>query len=299
MTIETLAQPDADKRLPHRRRTTSVRTRRRTGRWISRIGVILVGLAFFFPFLWMFATSLKPTSEIFSTGSSFLASRVEWSNYVTAWTAIPFGRVIINSFLVSVSGAVLTTVVSLLSAYAFARLQFKHRDKLFLVFLGTLVLPQEVLVIPLYIMMNKLDLVNSLPALVVPFAFGAFGAFLIRQFLLSLPVEFEEAARIDGAGSIRILWSVILPLVRAPLAVVAVFSFIDYWSSFLWPLIVINDVSQATIPLGLSMFSGERGTDWGPLMAAATVAVIPSLLVVILLQRQLVKGVSMGGFGGR
>ena len=272
MTTETLAHPDADKRLPHRRRTTSVRTRRRTGRWISRIGVILVGLAFFFPFLWMFATSLKPTSEIFSTGSSFL---------------------------VSVSGAVLTTVVSLLSAYAFARLQFKHRDKLFLVFLGTLVLPQEVLVIPLYIMMNKLDLVNSLPALVVPFAFGAFGAFLIRQFLLSLPVEFEEAARIDGAGSIRILWSVILPLVRAPLAVVAVFSFIDYWSSFLWPLIVINDVSQATIPLGLSMFSGERGTDWGPLMAAATVAVIPSLLVVILLQRQLVKGVSMGGFGGR
>jgi multiple sugar transport system permease protein len=133
----------------------------------------------------------------------------------------------------------------------------------------------------------------------VPCAFGAFGAFLIRQFLLSLPVEFEEAARIDGAGSIRMLWSVILPLVRAPLAVVAVFSFIDYWSSFLWPLIVVNDVSQATIPLGLSMFSGERGTDWGPLMAAATVAVIPSLLVVILLQRQLVKGVSMGGFGGR
>jgi multiple sugar transport system permease protein len=224
---------------------------------------------------------------------------MEWSNYITAWTTIPFGRVIVNSFLVAVAGAALTTVVSLLSAYAFARLQFKHRDKLFLVFLGTLVLPQEVLVIPLYIMMNRLELVNSLPALIIPFAFGAFGAFLIRQFLLSLPVEYEEAARIDGAGSIRILWSVILPLVRAPLAVVAVFSFIDYWSSFLWPLIVINDVSQATIPLGLSMFSGERGTDWGPLMAAATVAVIPSLLVVILLQRQLVKGVSMGGFGGR
>ena len=299
MTTETLAQPAADKRLAHRRHAMASRTKRRLGRYISRIGVILVGLAFSFPFLWMFATSLKPTSEIFSTGASLLASRVEWSNYLTAWTSIPFGRVIINSFLVAVSGALLTTVVSLLSAYAFARLQFKHRDKLFLVFLGTLVLPQEVLVIPLYIMMNKLDMVNSLPALIVPFAFGAFGAFLIRQFLLSLPVEFEEAARIDGAGSIRILWSVILPLVRAPLAVVAVFSFIDYWSSFLWPLIVINDVSQATIPLGLSMFSGERGTDWGPLMAAATLAVIPSLLVVILLQRQLVKGVSMGGFGGR
>jgi multiple sugar transport system permease protein len=299
MTTKTLAKPAAEKVAAHKRHATSRRTKKRAGTYISRIGIILVGLVFFFPFLWMFATSLKPTSEIFSTGSSFLASRIEWSNYVTAWTAIPFGQVIMNSFLVAIVGAALTTVVSLLSAYAFARLQFKHRDKLFLVFLGTLVLPQEVLVIPLYIMMNKLELVNSLPALIVPFAFGAFGAFLIRQFLLSLPVEFEEAARIDGAGSIRMLWSVILPLVRAPLAVVAVFSFIDYWSSFLWPLIVVNDVSQATIPLGLSMFSGERGTDWGPLMAAATVAVIPSLLVVILLQRQLVKGVSMGGFGGR
>jgi multiple sugar transport system permease protein len=299
MTTETLAKPAPEKAAAHQRHAASRRTKKRAGTYISRIGIILVGLVFFFPFLWMFATSLKPTSEIFSTGSSFLASRIEWSNYITAWTAIPFGQVIMNSFLVAIVGAALTTVVSLLSAYAFARLQFKHRDKLFLVFLGTLVLPQEVLVIPLYIMMNKLELVNSLPALIVPFAFGAFGAFLIRQFLLSLPVEFEEAARIDGAGSIRILWSVILPLVRAPLAVVAVFSFIDYWSSFLWPLIVVNDVSQATIPLGLSMFSGERGTDWGPLMAAATVAVIPSLLVVILLQRQLVKGVSMGGFGGR
>jgi multiple sugar transport system permease protein len=299
MTTETMASPATGNIPSHRRQATTARRKKRAGLYISRAGVIIVGLVFFFPFLWMFATSLKPTSEIFSTGSSLLASRMEWSNYITAWTTIPFGRVIVNSFLVAVAGAALTTVVSLLSAYAFARLQFKHRDKLFLVFLGTLVLPQEVLVIPLYIMMNRLELVNSLPALIIPFAFGAFGAFLIRQFLLSLPVEYEEAARIDGAGSIRILWSVILPLVRAPLAVVAVFSFIDYWSSFLWPLIVINDVSQATIPLGLSMFSGERGTDWGPLMAAATVAVIPSLLVVILLQRQLVKGVSMGGFGGR
>lgn len=299
MTTETMAKGATPNTGAMKRQPPARRRKKRPGTYISRAGFILAGLIFFFPFLWMVATSLKPTSEVFSTGSNFLASRVEWSNYVTAWTAIPFAQVIANSFLVSIAGAVLTTVVSLLSAYAFARLQFKHRDKLFLVFLGTLVLPQEVLVIPLHIMMNKLDLVNSLPALIVPFAFGAFGAFLIRQFLLSLPVEFEEAARIDGAGSLRILWSVILPLVRAPLAVVAVFSFIDYWSSFLWPLIVINDVSQATIPLGLSMFSGERGTDWGPLMAAATVAVIPSLLVVILLQRQLVKGVSMGGFGGR
>lgn len=290
MTTDTLTRTDN----PARKRNRS-----RRGRIISRTAMIVVGLGFIFPFVWMLATSLKSTEEVFSTGASFLGSHLEWSNYITAWTVIPFARIIVNSFVVALGGALLTTTVSLLSAYAFARLRFRFRDKLFLLFLGTLVLPHEVLVIPLYIMMNKLGLVNSLVALIVPFAFGAFGAFLIRQFLLTLPLEYEEAARIDGAGSFRILWSIILPLVQAPLAVVGVFSFIDYWGSFLWPLIVVNDNTQATIPLGLSMFSGERGTDWGPLMAASTLAVLPSLIIVIVLQKQLVKGVSMGGMGGR
>lgn len=259
----------------------------------------IVAVVFIFPFIWMLATSLKPTSEVFSSGTNLFGSTIEWSNYITAWTAIPFARIIVNSFVVAICGAALTSAVSLLSAYAFARLRFRFREHLFMLFLGTLVLPQEVLVIPLYIMMNKLGMTNSLGALIVPFAFGAFGAFLIRQFIMSLPEEYEEAARIDGAGAWRILWSVILPLVRAPLAVVAVFSFIEYWSSFLWPLIVINDTSNATIPLGLAMFSGERGTDWGPLMAAASFAVIPSLIIVIVLQKQLIKGANAGGFGGR
>lgn len=279
--------------------TTVRRNTLSTSTVISRIAIILVGFGFFFPFIWMFATSLKPSTEVFSSGTSLLGSSVEWSNYVAVWTDVPFARIIFNSLLVATAGAALTAAVSLLSAYAFARFQFKHRDKLFLVFLGTLVLPQEVLVIPLFLMMNNLGLVNNLLALILPFAFGAFGAFLIRQFLLSLPTDFEEAARLDGAGSFRILWSVLMPLLRAPIAVVAVFSFVEYWNSFLWPLIVINDASQATIPLGLSMFSGEHGTDWGPLMAAATLAVIPSLAIVIVLERQLVKGVFMGGFGGR
>lgn len=273
--------------------------RRNYGPVISRICMAVVATIFIFPFIWMLSTSLKPTSEVFSSGTSLVGSTIEWSNYLTAWTAIPFARIIVNSFVVAICGAALTSAVSLLSAYAFARLRFRFREHLFMLFLGTLVLPQEVLVIPLYIMMNKLGMTNTLLALIIPFAFGAFGAFLIRQFIMSLPEEYEEAARIDGAGPWRILWHVILPLVRAPLAVVAVFSFIEYWSSFLWPLIVINDASNATIPLGLSMFSGERGTDWGPLMAAASFAVIPSLVIVIVLQKQLIKGANAGGFGGR
>ena len=189
--------------------------------------------------------------------------------------------------------------VSLLSAYAFARLRFRFRDHLFMLFLGTLVLPQEVLVIPLYIGFQRLGLVNSYTALILPFAFGAFGAFLIRQFILSLPLEFEEAARIDGAGDLKILWHILIPLLKAPVLVVGVFSFIDYWSTFLWPLIIVNDADLATISLGLQMFSGERGTDWGPMMAAVSMSVIPSFFIVAFLQSQLEKGVTLGAFGGR
>lgn len=278
---------------------TPKRSGLRVGQLISRILMCVTGAVFLFPFVWMLATSLKPTNEVFASGTSFFASRLEWSNYTTAWTAIPFGRILVNSIFVAFVGALLTVTVSVLSAYAFSRFEFRGRAALFGAFLATMVLPQEVLIIPLYLMMQKLGMVNSYPALILPFAFGAFGTFLIRQFLLSLPPDYEEAATLDGASRLRTLVSVIVPLLRAPIAVVFVFAFIEYWGSFLWPLIVVNDADMATMPIGLQMFSGERGTDWGPLMAAVTLVAIPSLLIVVLLQKQLQQGVSMGGFGGR
>lgn len=283
--------------LKARKRSTTQRSL--PNRVISTIGLAVIGAFFLFPFFWMIATSLKPTVEVFTSGTSLFGSEIAWSNYPSALEAMPFGRIILNSLFVATTGSLLVMTVSLLSAYAFSRLRFRFRDHLFLLFLGTLVLPQEVLVIPLYIGMQRAGLVNSYFALIVPFAFGAFGAFLIRQFLLSLPHEFEEAARIDGCGDIRIIFHVLLPLLKAPIMVVGVFAFIDYWSTFLWPLIVVNDAELATIPLGLQMFSGERGTDWGPMMAAVTMATIPSIFIVVFLQRQLEKGVALGAFGGR
>ncbi|WP_022868987.1 carbohydrate ABC transporter permease [Schaalia vaccimaxillae] len=274
-------------------------TRKKTFTIVSSVCLTILAILFLFPFFWMLVTSLKPTSEVFSAGSSLVGSRLEWSNYPSALSSIPFARVILNSIIVSVSGSLLAMLVSLLSAYAFARLRFKFRDHLFLLFIGTLVLPQEVLVIPLFLGLNKLGLTNSYFSLIVPFAFGAFGAFLIRQFLMQLPLEFEEAARIDGCNDWRIMTQILLPLLKAPILVVGVFAFIDYWSTFLWPLIVINDQSMATIPLGLQMFSGERGTDWGPMMAAVAMTTIPSFLIVVFLQKQLEKGVALGAFGGR
>jgi sugar ABC transporter, permease protein len=273
--------------------------RSKVSKIVSYSLLTLIAIAFIFPFAWMLASSLKPTSEVFSSGASLTGSRLAWDNYAEATRQIPLGRIILNSILVSTCGAALTMTVSLLSAYAFARLRFRFRDHLFMLFLGTLVLPQEVLVIPLYIGFQHLGLVNSYTALILPFAFGAFGAFLIRQFILSLPLEFEEAARIDGAGDLKILWHILIPLLKAPVLVVGVFSFIDYWSTFLWPLIIVNDADLATISLGLQMFSGERGTDWGPMMAAVSMSVIPSFFIVAFLQSQLEKGVTLGAFGGR
>ena len=273
--------------------------RRDWGRLVSKTLLLLVGIIFFLPFVWMFLSSLKPSTEVLSSGANLFGSRLEWGNYVDAFTSVPFGRILLNTFGIAAAGALITVTVSVLSAYAFARFRFPFRDQIFAVFIATLVLPLEVLVIPLFIGASSLNLVDTYAAIILPFAFGAFGTFMLRQFLLSLPSDYEEAARIDGASQLQLLWHVIVPLLRGPIAVVAAFSFIDYWNAFLWPLIIINDYSKAPLQLGLAMFSGERGTEWGALMAASTISVAASLIIVVLMQRQLSKGINLGGFGGR
>lgn len=279
--------------------TPEVRPRVKKSQVISKALLVLFALLFFFPFLWMMLSSLKPSREVLSTGGSPFGSEIRWANYADAFSSIPFFRILLNTFFIAGMGALIAVTVSVLSAYAFSRLHFRGRDKLFGIFVATLVLPLEVLVIPLYIGAQKLGLVDSYVAIILPFAFGAFGAFMLRQFLLSLPPDYEEAARIDGASQLQLLWHVIVPLIRGPIAVVGAFAFIDYWNSFLWPLIIINDANKAPLQLGLSMFSGERGTEWGGLMAASTIAVAASLVIVIAMQNQLAKGLNIGGFGGR
>jgi multiple sugar transport system permease protein len=294
MTSDTVTTPRRLRpRLRPAQRVAAAKT------WANTAAIAVVALIFTFPFIWMFFTALKPEDEVFQSTPTFIGSEVRWQNFGDAWTLVPFGRFIFNGFFVSILGALLSIIVAVLSAYAFSRLRFRFRDRLFLLYVLTLVLPQEVLVVPLFIMMNKLGLVDTYAALIVPFAFTAFGTFLMRQFFLTIPLEYEEAALIDGASRFRTLRSVLLPQLTAPLSVLAVFSFIGYYNSYLWPLIVINSQDLATVPLGLSMFTGERGTQWSLMMAAATLAVIPSLIIVALLQRQLIKGVALGGFGGR
>ena len=279
--------------------TREPRRLRRWGTVISKACLVIVGLLFVMPFVWMFLSALKPSAQVLSSGTALFGDEVRWDNFTEAFTSIPFGQILINTFVYALAGALIVVVVSVLNAYAFARLDFPGRGVLFSVFIATLVLPIEVLVIPLFLGADALGATDSYPMIVLPFAFGAFGTFMLRQFLLSLPGDYEEAARIDGAGQFKILLHVIVPLLRGPIAVVAAFAFIDYWNSFLWPLIIINSADKAPLQLGLSMFSGERGTDWGPLMAASAISVLASLVIVVAMQRQLAKGLNLGGFGGR
>ena len=266
---------------------------------VSQALLTLVLLFFLAPFLWALLTALKPADEVFSTPPKAIGSRIAWQNFADAWNYLPFGRFMVNGLVVSVLGTLVVLVSSALAAYAFARLSFRFRDRIFLLYLGTLMIPQEVLVVPMFILMQQLGWVNSYAALVLPWAFTAFGTFLLRQFYLGIPQELEEAAMVDGAGRVRVLLQIIVPIAKPALAVLAVFTFINYWNSFLWPLIIVNSTEMATVPLGLNMFRGQQGNQWHLMMAASMISMLPSIVMLLLLQRHLVRGIALSGLGGR
>lgn len=266
---------------------------------VSQILLTVVLLIFLTPFVWMLATALKPAAEVFATPPKLFGSEFQFQNFSEAWNYVPFGRYMLNGLFVSVMGTLVVCLTSIFAAYAFARLSFKGRDVVFLLYLVTLMVPQEVMIVPMFILMQQFDWVNSYQALILPWAFSAFGTFLLRQFFLNIPRELEEAALVDGANRLRILWQVIVPIARPAVAVLAVFTFINYWNSFLWPLIITNSADKFTVPVGLNGFLGQQGNQWHLLMAAATISMLPTVIVVLLLQRHLVRGIAMSGLGGR
>lgn len=257
---------------------------------------ILAGICLV-PFVWMILTALKPEDEVFSR--SLIPSTPAWWNFPRAFTFFPFARFLANTIIVAVSGTILHLVTSCLAAYAFARLRFRGREALFLLYLGTLMVPQQVTIVPLFLMMRTAGWVDTFWALILPGAFHALGVFLLRQFFLTIPRELEESAFIDGAGRLRILLQIILPLSRPALATLAVFTLIREWNSFLWPLIATTTPDMRVLSVGLTLFTGQYGTEWHLLMAAATVTLLPTLLVFVLAQRYFVQGIALTGFGGR
>lgn len=266
---------------------------------ISQALLTVVALLFMMPIIWMVLSALKSGGEVFTVPPRPFGDKLRFGNFTEAWNFLPFGRFILNTLFVAAAGTLITLVASAMSAYAFARLHFRARESLFVLYLSTLIVPQEVIVIPMFLIMQQLGWVNSYKALILPWAFTAFGTFLLRQFFLTIPIELEEAAKIDGAGHFRILRSIIAPIAAPAFAVLAVFTFISYWNSFLWPLIIINDTSQMTVPLGLQLFLGQQAQRWELLMAAATISMIPTVLLVLALQKYLVRGIALSGLGGR
>jgi multiple sugar transport system permease protein len=265
----------------------------------SRALLFVVAAAFALPFVWMFLTSLKPADEILLIPPTAFGSRIQWKNYFDAWNFLPFGRFLINSFIVASCVTALAVFTSSLAAYAFARIKFKGRDGLFVLYLGTLMIPQQVTVIPLYLLMNALGWRDSYVPLILPMAFTAFGTFLLRQFFLTIPYEMEESGRIDGCNAFLLFSRIIMPMAKPALASLAIFTFIGQWKNFLWPLIIVNKDAFKTVPLGLQMFVGQYGTEWNVLMAAASIAIIPSIAIFVLFQRYLVEGIALTGMGGR
>ncbi|WP_076810107.1 carbohydrate ABC transporter permease [Brachybacterium sp. P6-10-X1] len=267
---------------------------------ISAALLWLTALVFLSPIIYAVAVSLKPPADIFDIPPTLLGSEIRWENYLEAMTYLPFLRFIANSLVVAGAGTVIVLAVSSLAAYAFARLRWRMRALVFLLFLSTLMIPQEVLVIPLFIEMQVFGWVDSYQALILPFAFTAFGTFLVRQFFLGVPAELEDAARIDGAGHARIFLSVMLPLARPTLAVLAVFTFITYWNSFLWPLVITHSIyEKGVVPVGLALFFSQQGSQWHLVMAASIVSMVPTVILVLLLRRHLVSGIATAGLGGR
>jgi multiple sugar transport system permease protein len=266
---------------------------------LSQALLTIVLIIFLIPFVWMLSTALKPGSEVFALPPRLVGSQIRFANFSEAWNYVPFGRYMVNGLVVAVLGTALVCVTSILAAYAFARLEFRGRELIFLLYLITLMVPQEVMIVPMFILMQQLGWTNSYQALILPWAFSAFGTFLLRQFFLNIPKELEEAALVDGASRLRILTLVVLPIARPAVAVLAVFTFINYWNSFLWPLIIINSTDLFTVPVGLNGFLGQQGSQWHLLMAASTISMLPTVLMVLFLQRHLVRGIALSGLGGR
>lgn len=270
----------------------------RVRRWVSFGLLCVVALIFLSPLLLMVATSLKRPSEVFTIG--LIGSEIRWQNYVDAFSYAPFGRYMLNSVVVAGVGTVINMTVAVLSGYAFSRITWRFRNAVFGLFLATMMIPIEVMVVPMFVLVQRLGWIDSYPGLIVPWAFSAFSAFMLRQFFMTIPSELEDAAMVDGAGVVRTFVTIMFPLARPTIAVLSVFSFIGFWNSFLWPLVIVNDVSRmATVPLGLSLFMGQNGSQWHMIMAASVIAMGPIILLLILLQRHLIKGIVTSGFGGR
>jgi len=278
-------------------------SRRWTRRWATLAIALALALAWAVPLLWVVSSTFKPQHEIVGPERRWLPASPtleHWRNLADPQgRAVDVGRAFVNSVVVALISTFSTLATSSLAAYAFARLRFRGREALFGVLLATMMIPNEVILVPLFLQFHRLELLNSYAALILPHAISVLGVFLLRQFMLGIPSDLLDAAAIDGAGPFRIYRHVVLPLTRPAMATLSVFAFLGSWNDFLWPLIVVNTPDKQTLPLALITFrSAYQMLDYGTVLAATLVAVAPPLVFFMFAQRYVIAGISRTGLKG-
>ncbi|WP_310528400.1 carbohydrate ABC transporter permease [Nocardioides sp.] len=282
-------EPAAVRRRPHSDHGPS------TPPWlyaVMAIGLFVVVV----PFLWMVISSFKPEAEVRVVPPTWWPETVTTDNYRQLFTRLDFPRYFLNSAIVAVTVAVGNMVFCSMLGYALAKLDFPGKKLVFAVVLGTLMVPGVVTFVPLFVLTTNVGLTNTLPGMILPFLAGPFGVFLMRQFVMSLPDELIQAARVDGAGELRIFFSIILPLCGPAVATLGVLTFLTSWNNFLWPLVVATSEDKYTLPVALALYAvGQNATKYGLLLAGSVVVVLPVLAVFLMLQRQIMQGIASTG----
>lgn len=284
------------------RATTAARTD--TGKLVGRIVtyalMTLLALIFMLPMLWMLSTSLRPKSQLFTQQIHWIPQTWSLESYQKLFsnTAVPIGRWFTNSVLVAIAATVLILIIDSLAAYAYARMEFPGKKLLFSLLLSTLFLPGMMFLVPNFLTINSLHLLNNYLGVIIPGLAGVFGVFFLRQFFESIPKELEEAATIDGANVFQIFFQVVLPLAKPALATLAVITFLASWNDFLWPLLVLQQPEMLTLPPGLRSLQGAYTSEYGQMMAGAVIAAVPVLIIYVALQKYIVQSVASTGIKG-
>ncbi len=268
-------------------------------RWLHAVVVhgALVGLAIFacLPLLWMVLASLRPPGEALAWGWQLTPASLSFEAYGTLWARLHVGTALGNSVVLAAAGTAISLLFNSMAGYAFAKLRFRGREALARVLAVGLIVPSQIAMLPLFLLIERLGLVNSYAGVLVPSLASVFGIFLVRQYALSIPDSVLDAARIDGAGEWRLYWSVFLPLCRPALVTLGVFTFLGSWNDFLWPLVVLSDARRQTLPVALANLLGEHVQEVELMTAGAVLTVLPPVLVFLALQRHYVRGIMAGG----
>lgn len=274
------------------------KTKNKISKLVIYLLLIMLTMLMLIPFAWMLSASLQLNKDVFRFPFDWIPNNPVWENYKEIWTRIPLGRFIFNTSKLTIIITLLQLFTSSFAAYAFAKLDFKHRDKLFLCYVATIAVPWQVYMVPQFIMMRQFNLADTHLSLILLQAFSAFGVFLIRQFYIGIPNELLEAARIDGLNEYKIYYKIMLPLAKPALSTLTIFTFVNVWNDFMGPLIYINSESKKTIQVGLRMFISQYSAEYSLIMAASIVALIPVLIIFLSLQRFFVEGAAAGAVKG-